>query len=155
MRVAIGGSIILGNPVRVACDLTSVQISAVVHALGVHRDGRYRLAEMSVDDTLALRELTALIDHFLVLAGHGAHDTVQLTAAHLVQLSDVMRGFVVSQSEAEVVHPESRSHVAAAASLVDPLADLAREALQAAFAGLPEIDGDDDPRRFDTLLGDS
>lgn len=151
--MSLAASIIPGNPVRVACDLTSAQIAACAHALEVSRDGRYRLAEMSVDDTLALRELTTLIDRFRVLAGHGAHDTVQLSAAHLVLLSDVVSDFMAAQVEADVVHPESRPHLAAAATLVDPLADLAREALQVALDDLPEVDIDDS--QFDCLLGDA
>ena len=149
----LAGSVIPGKPVRVACDLTSAQIAACAHALEVHRDGRYRLAEMSVDDALDLRELTGLIDRFQTLSGHGAHDTVQLTAAHVVQVSDVIRDFVAAQALAEKVHPESRPHVAAARSLVDPLADLARDALQAAFDDLPEVDVDHSG--FDSLLGGS
>lgn len=145
-------SIIPGNPVRVACDLSSAQIAACAHALTIDRDARYRLAELSVDDTLALRDLTALIDRFRTLTGHGAHDTVQLTAAHLVQLSDVIAEFAAVQAETEKVHPESRKHLAAARGLVDPLAELAGEALQVALDELPEVDVDHSG--FDSLLGD-
>ena len=146
-------SVIPGNPVRVACDLSSAQIAACTHALVIHRAGRFRLAEMSVDDTLALRDLTGLIDRFEILQSHGAHDTVQFTAGHLVQVSDVVRDFVVAQGEVDTVHPESRPHLATAAGLVDPLADLAAEALRVAMDGLPEVVIDDSD--FDALLDDS
>jgi hypothetical protein len=147
----LAGSVIPGNPVRVACDLTATQIAAAAHALSVFRGERYRLAEMSVDDTLNLRELTILVDRFEMLSGHGAHDTVHLTAAQLVQLSDVMRAFMVAQAETDVVHPESRPHLAGAASLVEPLAELARDALKAALDDLPDVEMDDS--EFDSLLG--
>lgn len=147
------GSVIPGNPVRVACELTSAQIAACAHALIAFRSARYRLAEMSVDDTLALRDLTGLIDRFEMLSSHGAHDSVQLTAAHVVLLGDVLRDFVATQGEVDTVHPESRPHLPAAASLVDPLAELAREALQAALEELPEVEVD--PTDFDSLLGGS
>lgn len=147
----LAGSIIPGNPVRVACDLTAAQIAAGAHALRVVRDERYRLADMSVDDTLALRELMVLIDRFQMLSSHGAHDTVQLTAAQLVQLSDVMRAFVVAQAETDLIHPESRAHLAGATSLVDPLAELSHDALNAALDELPDVEIDD--REFDSLLG--
>jgi len=147
----LAGSIIPGNPVRVACDLTATQIAAGAHALRLSRDDRYRLAEMSVDDTLALRELTVLIDRFEMLSSHGAHDTVHLTAAQLVQLSEVMRAFVAAQAETDMVHPESRTHLAGAATLVDPLAELARDALKVALEDLPDVDIDQSD--FDSLLG--
>jgi hypothetical protein len=146
-------TIIPGNPVRVAFDLTAHQIAACAHVLGREREGRYRLAEMSVDDVLALRDLTVLIDRFELLSSHGAHDQVQLTAAHVVRLSDVVRDFMLAQAETDVVRPDSRPHLATAGGLVDPLADLAHEALQAAMADLPELEID--PDGFDSLLGGS
>ena len=151
-NVMLVSSIIPGNPVHVACDLSAAQIAACGHALRLEREGRFRNAEMSVDDTLALRELTAIVDLFEILTGHGAHDTLTLTAARLMQLSDAVRTFVVVQSDADVSTSESREHLPAAASLVDPLSDLAQEALQAALGDLPDVEIDD--RMFDSLLGD-
>jgi hypothetical protein len=144
-------SIIPGDPVRVACDLTAAQIAACAHALRADRAGRFRNAEMSVDDTLALRELTTLIDRFDGLAGHGAHDTVQLNAAHLVQLRDGVREFVLACGEADAVTEESRAHLPAAAALIDPLSDLAEQAVEAALANPPAVELDDSD--FDRLLG--
>jgi hypothetical protein len=151
-NVMLVSSIIPGNPVHVACDLTAPQIAACGHALRLEREGRFRNAEMSTDDTLALRELTAIVDLFEILAGHGAHDTVTLTAARLMQLSDAVRTFVVVQSDADAVTGESREHLPVAAGLVDPLADLAQDALQAALGDLPDLEIDDS--MFDELLGD-
>ena len=145
-------SIIPGNPVQVACDLTAAQIAACGQALRVEREGRFRLAEMSTDDTLALRELTAVVDLFEVLASHGAHDTVTLSTARLIAVGEAVRGFVVSRSDADLVTSEDREHLPAAAGLVDPLADLAQDALQAALSELPDVDVDDG--MFDSLLGD-
>jgi hypothetical protein len=150
-NVMLVSSIIPGNPVYVACDLTAPQIAACGHALRFEREGRFRNAEMSTDDTLALRELTAIIDLFEILASHGAHDTVTLTAARLTQLSDAVRTFVVTQSDADAVSSDSRLHLPAAAGLVDALSDLAHEALQAALGDMPEIEIDDS--MFDELLG--
>jgi hypothetical protein len=144
-------SIIPGDPVQVACDLTAAQIAACAHALRADRASRFRNAEMTADDTVALRGLTTLVDRFEALAGHGAHDTVQLTAAHLVQLRDAIREFVVACGESDAVTEESRSHLPAAAALIDPLSDLAEQAMQAALATLPEVALDDSD--FDRLLG--
>jgi hypothetical protein len=145
-------SIIPGNPVSVACDLTAAQIGACRHALGVEREGRFRNAEMTVDDTLALRELTAIIDLFDLLSSHGAHDTVTLSTARLMTLGDAVRAFVVAQSDADASTSDARAHLPAAAALVDPLSDLAQDALQAALGEGPELELDDDA--FDSLLGD-
>lgn len=145
-------SIIPGNPVQVACDLTAAQIAACGHALRVEREGRFRLAEMSTDDTLALRELTAIVDLFDVLAAHGAHDTVTLSTARLMALGEAVRHFVVTRSDADAVTSEDREHLPAAAGLVDPLADLAQDALHAALSELPDVEIDDG--MFDSLLDD-
>jgi hypothetical protein len=145
-------SIIPGNPVQVACDLSAAQIAACGHALRTVREWRFRTSELSIDDTLALRELTTVIDRFEQLEGHGAHDTVQVSAARLVLISDAVRDFVVATAESDAVTEASRTHFAVAAALVDPLGDLAQQALQVALADLPQAELSD--ADFDALLGD-
>jgi len=144
-------SIIPGSPVQVACDLSAAQIAACGHVLRTVRDWRFRTAELTIDDTLTLRELTTVVDRFDLLESHGAHDTLQLTAARLVLLSDAVREFVVAVSDADAVTSDSRAHLPAAAGLVDPLGDLAEQALQAALADQPEAELSDSD--FDALLG--
>ena len=145
-------SIIPGNPVEVTCDLTATQIAACGHALHSVRDWRFRTSELTIDETLALRELTTLIDRFAQLESHGAHDTLRVSAGRLVLLSDAVREFVVTVGDADAVTEASRAHLPAAAALVDPLSDLAQQALQAALAELPEAELSD--ADLDALLGD-
>ena len=49
-----------GQPVVLACfDLAEADVAAAAHAVAAARTERYRNTEMSVDDVLAMRELTA------------------------------------------------------------------------------------------------
>lgn len=147
----IVGTIIPGSPASVAFDLSTEQFAACAHVLRAGRDVRFRLAEMSADDTLNLRELTAAIDAFDAQSASGAHDTVQLTAARLLLVAEATRDFVIDRGEADATTEDDRRHLPVAAGLVDPLADLAARALAAALGEPPEVDIEDDA--FDALLG--
>ena len=48
--------------VAVTFDLGPEQAGAAAHAVRVIRDVRYRTAEMSADDVLAMRDMTAMAD---------------------------------------------------------------------------------------------
>lgn len=146
----IVGTIIPGSPASVAFDLSTVQFAACAHALRAGRDVRFRLAEMTADDVVALRELTGAIDAFDAQEASGAHDTVQLTAARLLLVSDAVSAFVAAQAVAEVSTEDDRRHLRVAAELSEPLAELAARALAAALGDLPDVEVDDDA--FDALL---
>ena len=52
-----------GEPVVLACfDLGGEEIAAAAHAVAAMVAERFRMSEMSVDDVLEFRELTALAD---------------------------------------------------------------------------------------------
>ena len=58
-----------GEPVVLACfDLADDELRASAHAVAAASGERFRTAEMSVDDVLELRELTALADELADLA---------------------------------------------------------------------------------------
>lgn len=147
----LDGTVLPGNPASVAIELTAAQIAACAHALGEARTVRFRLAEMSTDDVVALREVTAAIDALESEVAHGEAASVVLTAARLLLVADAVRDFVVALGEAELVTEAARLHGRTAAGLVDPLSELAARALTSALEDLPEAELDDDA--FDALLG--
>ena len=117
-----------GEPVVLACfDLGEEQLAASAHAVAASAE-RYRTAEMSVDDVLQLRELTAISDELADLA---------LRPARLTALRDAIAGFVESRDEADWIRDEDREPLAVVRSLVHALEDLCGDALRAALSGTP------------------
>ena len=114
-------------------DLTEDEIAAVARAVDVSRTEQYRHEELSTDDVVAMRELTALADQLTALAGHGSAVSVELSPARVVALRDTLHVFVEHRDEAGFVREEDREAYAAAMALAAPLADLGAETLRAAL----------------------
>jgi hypothetical protein len=126
-----------GEPVVLACfDLGEAQLAASAHAVAASAE-RYRTAEMSVDDVLQLRELTALSDELADLSLRPGMRTVVLRPARLTALRDAIARFVESRDEAEWMRDEDREPLAVVRSLVYALEDLCADALRAALSGTP------------------
>jgi hypothetical protein len=123
-----------GSPeVRARFDLTDVEIAAAAHAVNASRTEQFRHEEMSTDDVVAMRELTALADELTALAGHRSSVTVDLSPARLVALRDTLYEFVAERDEQGFMRDEDREAYAVARQLAAPLADLAADALRAAL----------------------
>jgi hypothetical protein len=123
-----------GEAVVLACfDLGEEEIAASAHAVKAICNERFRTAEMSVDDVLEMRELTALADE---LGGH-LHEagmrTLVMRPSRLNAWRDALTHFVESRDEAEWIRDEDREPLAAARSLLWPLADLCADAMRAAL----------------------
>lgn len=146
------GTVLPGNPASVAVDLSPVQITACAHAMNASRDARFRLAEMTTDDVVALRDLTAAIDALEAEVAHGEAATVVLIAARLLLLATAVRELVERNAELELITEADLRHGRVAAELIDPLADLAAEALASALADLPDGEDELDDDAFDALL---
>jgi hypothetical protein len=124
-----------GEPVVLACfDLGEDQLAASAHAVNAVGD-RFRAAELSVDDVLELRELTALSDELADLALRPGMRTVVLRPARLTVYRDALASFVETRDEAEWVREEDREALARVRALLYPLEDLCGEALRAALGG--------------------
>lgn len=124
-----------GTPLVQACfDLSEAEVAACAHAVGVERTERFRHEELSADDVLAMRELTALADELGQLAAHKSAVTLTLRPARLVALRDALEAFVAGRDEAGFTREDDREAVAHARALAGPLADLSADALRAAFA---------------------
>jgi hypothetical protein len=118
----------------VACfDLTEDEIAAVARAVDVSRTEQFRHEELSTDDVVAMRELTALADQLTALAGYGSAVTVELSPARLVALRDTLHLFVEQRDEAGFTRDEDRDAYAVALALAAPLADLSADTLRAAL----------------------
>jgi hypothetical protein len=132
-----------GDPVVLACfDLAEEQLAASAHAVAATSAERFRIAEMSVDDVLELRELTALSDELADLALRPGMCTVVLRPARLSVYRDAIAAFIESRDSAEWVREEDREPLARVRSLLYALEDLSADAVRAALSGSPS------PRAF-------
>ena len=124
-----------GEAVVLACfDLGEEQLAASAHAVVATAD-RFRNEEMSVDDVIELRELTALADELADLALRPGMRTVVLRPARLTLYRDEHGCFVDSRDAPEWVREEDREALARVRGLLLPLEDLCADALRAALGG--------------------
>jgi hypothetical protein len=124
-----------GEPVVLACfDLGDEQLAASARAVASAGE-RFRNVELSVDDVIELRELTALSDELADLALRPGMRTVVLRPARLTAYRDAVSRFVEACDEAEWVRAEDREALALVRSLMFPLEDLCADALRAALTG--------------------
>ena len=124
-----------GEPVVLACfDLDAELLAASAHAVAAAGE-RYRNADLSVDDVIELRELTALSDELADLALRPGMRTVVLRPARLTVYRDAVARFVESRDESEWVREEDQEPLARVRALLHPLEDLCADALRAALAG--------------------
>ena len=114
-------------------DLAEDEIAAVARAVDVSRTEQFRHEELSTDDVVAMRELTALADQLTALAGHRSTVSVELSPARLVALRDTLHVFVEHRDEAGFTREEDRDAYAVSMALAAPLADLSADALRAAL----------------------
>jgi hypothetical protein len=124
-------------------DLGEDEVAAVARAVDVSRSEQFRNEELSTDDVVQMRELTALADQLTALAGYGSAVSVELNPARLVALRDTLHVFVEMRDEAGFTREEDRDAYAAAMALAAPLADLSADVLRAALdaaehAGCPD-----------------
>jgi hypothetical protein len=124
-----------GEAVVLAClDLSDDEITASAHAVKATAGERFRNLEMSIDDVLELRELTALADELDDLLQYAGLKTVVMRPSRLNAWRDALTFFVDSRDEAEWMRDEDREPLATARALLWPIADLCEEALRAALA---------------------
>ena len=127
-----------GESIVMACfDLGEAEIGAAAHAVAAVTGERFRLAEMSVDDVLEFRELTALADELADAHAQPGMRTLVLRPARLSALRDSVAMFVESRDAAEWVREDDREPLARLRALIAPLEGLSAEALRAALAPAP------------------
>jgi hypothetical protein len=123
-----------GEPVvHAVFDLREDEIGASAHAVAAAIAERYRNEEMSADDVVEFRELTALADELAELTGGAG--TIVMRPARLRAYLHSLVMFVESRDEAEWIRDEDREPLAIVRGLLWPLEDLSTEAFQAALTG--------------------
>ncbi len=122
-----------GEPVVHACfDLHEEEITASAHAVAASAAERFRNVEMSADDVIEFRELTALADELRELIGGAG--TIVLRPARLTAYRHSLDFFVESRDDAEWIREEDREPLAIVRSLLFPLEQLSAEAMRAALS---------------------
>jgi hypothetical protein len=122
-----------GEPVVHACfDLREDEIAASAHAVAASAAERFRNVEMSADDVIEFRELTALADELGELEGGAG--TIVLRPARLTAYRHSLDFFVATRDEAEWIREEDREPLAVVRSLLFPLEELNAEAMRAALS---------------------
>src|SRR3954451_2244141 len=122
-----------GEAVVLACfDLGAEEIGASAHAVKTVAGERYRNHEMSVDDVLELRELTALTDELDDHVQAQGIRTLVMRPSRLNAWRDALTHLVESRDAAEWAREDDRVSLPAARNLLWPLADLCAEAMRAA-----------------------
>ena len=118
--------------VAVTFDLGPEQAGAAAHAVRVIRDVRYRTVEMSAEDVLAMRDMTAMADE---LGERGALDGYSHVTASVARLG-VLRSALEEFSCAEHLEREGDSAARSVViALVDAVGDLHADAVHAALTG--------------------
>ncbi|HEY1277561.1 MAG TPA: hypothetical protein VGF25_21825 [Thermoleophilaceae bacterium] len=116
-------------------DLGEEETGAAAHAVAAIAAERYRMADMSSDDVLQLRELTALADELGELVG--GTGTLVMRPARLSALRDAVQHFVESRDEADWIREEDREPLAIVRGMLFPLEQLCAEAMRAALSPSP------------------
>jgi hypothetical protein len=114
-------------------DLADEEISASVHAVTAIAGERFRLTEMTVDDVLELRELTALTDELGDLLLRPGISTHVMRPSRLNAWRDALTHFVESRDDADWMREEDRKPLSAVRGLLWPLGELCADAMRAAL----------------------
>ena len=123
-----------GEAVVLACfDLGADEIGASAHAVKTVAGERYRNHEMSVDDVLELRELTALTDELADHAQAQGIRTLVMRPSRLNAWRDALTHFVESRDEAGWTREDDRVSLPLVRELLWPLGDLCADAMRAAL----------------------
>ena len=121
-----------GLPVcNVSFDLSADQVASAAHAVEAVRLERHRHQTLSTDDVLALRALTGLSDELHGLAEQHGHAGLLLTLARFTALHDALSDWVHVADERGWMREEEREHSARIEALLEPMAQLRADALQA------------------------
>jgi hypothetical protein len=119
--------------VHAVFDLRENEIAASAHAVAASCAERFRNEELSADDVVEFRELTALADELRELAGGAG--TIVMRPARLNAYRNALVNFVETRDEAEWIRDEDREPLAVVRGLLWPLEDLSADAMQAALSG--------------------
>jgi hypothetical protein len=121
--------------VHAVFDLREDEIAASAHAVAASAAERFRNAELSADDVVEFRELTALADELGELVG--GHGTIVMRPARLNAYRVALGSFVESRDESDWLREEDREPLAVVRGLLFSLEELSAEAMRAALSPAP------------------
>lgn len=125
-----------GEPVvHAVFDLREDEIAASAHAVAASAAERFRNADLSADDVVEFRELTALADELGELVG--GHGTIVMRPARLNAYRVALGSFVESRDESDWLREEDREPLAVVRGLLFSLEELSAEAMRAALSPAP------------------
>jgi hypothetical protein len=124
-----GGAVVLA-----VIELSEEDVRAAAHAVRAVVEERFRISEMSGDDVVEMRELTALADELGEPAPLGAIRTLVFSPARLKLLGDALASFAGSRANAEWIREEDREPLVRVRELLPPLGELAEDALRSAIS---------------------
>jgi hypothetical protein len=131
-----------GLPVcNVSFDLSVEQVAAAAHVVEAVRLERHRDQVLSTDDVLALRELTSLSDELHGLAEQHAHASLLLTLARFTALHDALGDWIHAADERGWMREEDHEQYARIDALLEPMARLRADALQAVLGQRAQAPG--------------
>ena len=123
-----------GEAVVFACfDLDEAETAASAHAVGTSVSERFRAQNLSADDVLEFRELTALRDDLAEQARRPGIQTVVMRPARLSAYRDALARFVETRDDAEWIREEDREPLGCVRELLLPLEELCGEAMRTAL----------------------
>ncbi|MBE2319557.1 hypothetical protein DVA67_026555 [Solirubrobacter sp. CPCC 204708] len=114
-------------------DLGEEEIAASAHAVQIITTERFRNAEMTTDDVLEFREMTALADELGDHQRQQGMRTLVMRPSRLNAWRHALTHFVESRDEAEWAREDDRKALPSARALLWPLADLCADAMRAAL----------------------
>jgi hypothetical protein len=118
-------------------DLAEEEVRASAHAVRAVIQERFRRSEMSADDVLELRELTALADELGEPAPAGAIRTLVFSPARMNLVRDALTSFARSRDEAEWISADDREPLLRVRELLPALTELSKDALRSALSPAP------------------
>jgi hypothetical protein len=118
-------------------DLGAEEIAASAHAVRTVSRERFANVEMSSDDVLELRELTALADELADQQRTEGIRTLVMRPSRLNAWRDALTHFVESRDEAEWAREDDLKAHPLVRALLWPLGDLCADAMRAALSGPP------------------
>ena len=123
-----------GQPVVLACfDLGETQTAASAHAVAATIGERFRTSQMSADEVLEFRELTALADDLAERAARPGIQTLVMMPARLSAYRQALASFVEARDYADWLRDGDREPLAQARALLMPLEELSEAAMRAAL----------------------
>lgn len=118
--------------VAITIDITPAQVEATLHGLRTVREARYARVQITTDDVIALRDLTALVDVLADLSGHMGVARVQMTVARL----GVLRGGLTEFAAGEHLEREGDAlHRPEILEVLDAVDGIHERALRVALDG--------------------